>query len=69
MKIYRVDADAGGVFPDLHDGSIVRLVKASSLSKARDHVLRLVRAKVASQEDMMMAVGKDAIEIEEASDE
>ena len=64
MKIYRVEI----AIPD-NPKWIIRLVRASSLAKARAHVMRIVVAKAATPEDVAaLLVGEDAIEIEEAAD-
>lgn len=48
------------------------LVRAETIAKARNHVMKVVSVRVATQEDMMsavgdmVAVGDDPIEIEDA---
>ena len=63
MKIYRVDLKEG-------KETKVRLVRAESLAKARAHALSVVSTRLATQEDMLLAVGDGgvdtAIEIEDA---
>ena len=61
MKIYSVRV-AG------NNSEQVRLVKAANSTKARSHVLKIVSVKVASQDDMMLLVGDDAIEVETAGE-
>ena len=73
MKIYRVDINKSVIVePVPGETEIllqrVHLVWASSAAKARNHVLKAVLVRVASQADLLMAVGEDAIEIEEAQE-
>ena len=61
MKIYRVD-----VSKTTFDGTETHLVRAESLSAARNHIYRIVSTQVANQDDMLLAVGDGALEIEDA---
>ena len=65
MKIYRVD-----VSEDTFEGKskVTHLVRAESLAAARNHVYRVVSTRVANQDDMLLAVGDGALEIEAASE-
>ena len=43
-----------------------QLVRADSPAKARDHVLKVVTVRKATQEDMMLAMSPNGLKIEEA---
>ena len=58
MKIYSVRVSGGNL----------RLVKAVNPTAARAHVLKIISVKVATQDDMMLLVGDDAIEVETAGE-
>ena len=61
MDIYRVDVVTS-------ESNHTYLIEASSAAKARAHVYRVVRVRSAKQEDMRLAIGEDAIEIEVADE-
>ena len=66
MKIYRVDVSnitLEGTSRETH------LVRAESMAAARNHVFRVISTRAANQDDMLLAVGDRALEIEDASEE
>ena len=60
MKIYKV------VVAHI-DRDETHLIRAESMAAARNHVYRIVSTRVANQDDMMLAVGEGALEIEDAA--
>lgn len=63
MKIFRVDVKV-----TQRDGEpleMTRLVRAGGVQEARAHVMKVVEARVASQEDVLLAA--DGVQVEDAA--
>lgn len=61
MKIFAIETEVAGE-------KTFRLVRAESLPRARAHVFKVVNARLATQDDMLRAVGENAVAIEDATD-